>query len=798
MPIIGITGDSSYQSYRGTYDNVPLNVDFGDLENIYPQFVYASTPQKIEGINAKTEIRVNSGEAKVLVYYDEDEFDFETSEDGSSYYQYIGLTTTNTLIRPGANIILFIEATSNGNPITENLFNQIYSNNISIGKLDFSWTVTTSSIPSAVGLQFPVVINAPLSSQIISSSYTVSGLLSDVSYVARIISDEGRIRVNSGGNVTNSIVVNGDIIQLVLPQTASTQLTSKQISISISAQNGAGLAQTTWSVTTENINSASNLSFTPATNVGFGTTVISSSYTVSGLTSNTTYTGEIVGSTGLFNVNSGVNTTRSTVNNNDVIRLFLPQTPLTELTTTPVVFRVFQALDVGDTSTTWNVTTKAINRNITFTPSDFTDDLNVNIDTFVTSNEITLSGIDTNISLPVTTNNADYKLKRGSTIIKDFNQPAINVINGDIVSLRAKSSPSYVTETTSSLTVGNTSADWKLRTISQPFITFNPLDFTDVSNANINQTYTSNQITITGLNSVLSNIPTITGGEYRVIRSGSVIKDYTASDVSLQNNDVIQLRTSASSSYKTSKDVTFSVGGSSIDWRITTKPSPPIFSPSSYQNVSNATINTTYTTSYGISVSNLDSSISYFASVSGGSYQIIRGGSIIKSFDSTSNPQLQNGDSISLRRVSSSSYNSTSSVFLSVGDTSTFWSITTGSAPVLTGNISVTHIITDVEPDINKFLYYSGTPINRVTAVLSGSSRYYSISFTNSITTFNQSSITFSKTGAEGGSQPSLRIKSLVRNSSTLYTLRFERVRDDGVWIETFCRSFDFSVQYQS
>ena len=702
MPIIGITGDSSYQSYRGNYDNVPLNVDFGDLEDIYPQFVYASTPQKIEGINAKTEIKVNSGEAKILVYYDEDEFDFQTSEDGSSYYQYIGLTTTNTLIRPNANIILFIEATANGNPITENLFNQIYSSNISIGKLDFSWVITTSSIPSAVGLQFPVVINAPLSSQVISSSYTVSGLLSDVTYIARIISDEGRIRVNSGSNVTNSIVVNGDTIQLVLPQTASTQLTSKQVSISISAQNGAGLAQTTWSVTTERINSATNLSFAPITNVGFGTTVMSSSYTVSGLTSNTTYTGEIVGSTGLFNVNSGVNTARRTVNNNDVIRLFLPQTPLTELTTTSVVFRIFQALDVGDTRTTWNVTTKAINRNITFTPTDFTDDLNVNIDTFVTSNEITLSGIDTNISLPVTTNNADYKLRRGSTTIKDFNQPAVNVVNGDIISLRAKSSPSYVTETTSSLIVGNTSADWKLRTISEPVIAFTPSDFTDVSNANINQTYTSNQITITGLNSVLSNIPTISGGEYRVTRSGSVVKNYTASDISLQNNDVIQLRTTASSSYKTSKDVTFSISGASINWRITTQPSPPVFSPSFYSNVSNATINTTYTTSYGITVSNLDSSISYFASVSGGNgnYQVVRSGSIIKSFGSASNPQLQNGDVISLRGTSSGSYNTSINVFLFVGNTATSWTITTGSAPTPPppSNITFTITITDSLP----------------------------------------------------------------------------------------------------
>lgn len=143
-------------------------------------------------------------------------------------------------------------------------------------------------------------------------------------------------------------------------------------------------------------------------------------------------------------------------------------------TTSPNSFNTNKTLTlrVGTFSTTWSVTTEQENLNILFS-SDFTDQSNLNLSTDTDSNQITLTGFSFGSFLPVTLSNtsASYEIERGAAIVKNFTDPAANVTNNDKIKVRLPSSASYSTTVSTTVSVGNSSADWNLTTRSAPPVT---------------------------------------------------------------------------------------------------------------------------------------------------------------------------------------------------------------------------------------------------------------------------------------------------------------------------------------
>lgn len=125
---------------------------------------------------------------------------------------------------------------------------------------------------------------------------------------------------------------------------------------------------------------------------------------------------------------------------------------------------------VGTFSTTWNVKTEVENLNVTFSPSDFNDLNFVQLNTSYESNQITISSLSLNSYLPVTLSNVNssYEVERGGTVIKNFIDSPIEVNNNDKIRLRLTSSSSYSTPVTTTMAIGNTSADWKVTTRDAP------------------------------------------------------------------------------------------------------------------------------------------------------------------------------------------------------------------------------------------------------------------------------------------------------------------------------------------
>lgn len=72
--------------------------------------------------------------------------------------------------------------------------------------------------------------------------------------------------------------------------------------------------------------------------------------------------------------------------------------------------------------------------------------------------------------------------------------------NGDIVTVRMTSSSSAGTAQTGDLTVGSTTVPYVITTLA-PDTTPDSFSFTDVTGASLNTQYTSNSVTVAGINS---------------------------------------------------------------------------------------------------------------------------------------------------------------------------------------------------------------------------------------------------------------------------------------------------------
>ena len=139
---------------------------------------------------------------------------------------------------------------------------------------------------------------------------------------------------------------------------------------------------------------------------------------------------------------------------------------------------------------------------------------------------------------------------------------------------------STFTATNDTFTVTRTAADG----------TPNAFSFTDVTNVALSTTQTSNQITISGIDTTVA--VSITGGTYS--KNGG---SYTSSAGTAVNGDTFTVRHTSSSSYSTAVNTTLTVGGVSDTYTSTTLAAPTysINAPASINEGSAGTINVTTT-----------------------------------------------------------------------------------------------------------------------------------------------------------------------------------------------------------
>lgn len=269
-----------------------------------------------------------------------------------------------------------------------------------------------------------------------------------------------RFQPGLGDNVTCAFI-NSDVsinLSITPPKNLKTDF-SKTYTTLVSV----GKTSQDWIVSTRPIDETPTLFSFSGITTTTNTFVESNQIVLSGLEPGFSFTSQITSGIGTISVNNVDRGSSYDVSNGDTIKLKTKSSNLFNTNTNVV-------LKVGTYSTTWNVTTEQENLNITFTPTDFTDQSSVDLSSVYSSNQITLSGFSLNSDLPVTLSNtnATYEIERGGSVIKSFESSPIEVVNNDKIRLRLTSSSSYSTAVSTNMTIGNKTVDWKVTTRSAP------------------------------------------------------------------------------------------------------------------------------------------------------------------------------------------------------------------------------------------------------------------------------------------------------------------------------------------
>jgi len=285
-------------------------------------------------------------------------------------------------------------------------------------------------------------------------------------------------------------------------------------------------------------------SFIDQSDVALNTLTNSNTLSITGINSAT----NVSISGGEYSINGGAYTaSASTLNNNDSVQL--RQTSSSNYSTA-----THATLNVGGVSDAFTLTTLIDTTPIADTTPNafsFSGQADVALNTLITSNTITVSGINSATSVNIS--GGEYSINGGA-----YTASASTLNNNDSVQLRQTSSNNYSTATQATLTIGGVSAGFSVTTLADttPIADTTPdaFSFTDQVDVALNTLITSNTITLSGINSA-SNI-SISGGEY-AINGGAFIN----SPATVNLGDNVQVRLTSSGNEATLSNTILSIGG---------------------------------------------------------------------------------------------------------------------------------------------------------------------------------------------------------------------------------------------
>lgn len=321
---------------------------------------------------------------------------------------------------------------------------------------------------------------------------------------------------------------------------------------------------------------------------------------------------------------------------------------------------------VGKRDAAWLVRT--IELDDTPIPFNFTDSLNNEVSIARTSNEVQILDIDNTIGV-----DALITTPTGTLYINGVNSGTSGkVFDGDYIYLENTSSGFYDTNVQTTVTLGTYTTSYNVETRVADS-TVDAFVFNSLTDVNINSIHDSNTITLSGADPNVNNnnllTTTIIGGQFKVVRDGITVRDFSGSSFQTQNGDQITVRLVASPNYLTKSTATLNVNGVIGSFEVTTRPTPVKTFPSSFNfvDVTGAERTATLTPpenridSASITLSGMTEATNDFGTASitgtGGNgtaaqFKVVRNGQTVRDF-SSSNFQVRNGDQIFLRIISS-------------------------------------------------------------------------------------------------------------------------------------------------
>jgi uncharacterized delta-60 repeat protein len=290
-------------------------------------------------------------------------------------------------------------------------------------------------------------------------------------------------------------------------------------------------------------NAPNAFSFIDQANVDRSTVITSNVVTVAGLTA----AGTVTVTGGEYRINAGNFTAASgSVNNGDTVQV-RHTSAATFGTATNTTLTIS---GVSDTFTSTTVATDT-------TPDafSFTDQAGVATGAVVTSNTVTITGI--NSAAPISVTGGEYSINGGT-----FTATASTVMSGNTVQVRHTAASAVGTTVNTTLTVGGVSDTFSSTTAAAD-TTPDAFSFTAQTGATAGAVVTSNSVTVAGINSPAAI--SITGGEYSV--NGGA---YTSASGTVAVGNTVAVRVTASSTASAQVTATLTIGGVSGAFNVTT------------------------------------------------------------------------------------------------------------------------------------------------------------------------------------------------------------------------------------
>lgn len=399
--------------------------------------------------------------------------------------------------------------------------------------------------------------------------------------------------------------------------------------------------------------------FIDQTNVALTTVATSTPITVTGI--NVPAPISIVG--GSYSINGGTFTaTAGTVTAGQTVAVRLTASASYSTTTSAV-------LNIGGVTDSFDVTTISDTTPDAFT---FADQTNVALSTVATSAPITVTGI--NAPAPISIVGGTYSINGGA-----FTTTAGTVSLGQTVAVRLTASASYSTTTSAVLNIGGVTDSFDVTTLAFiPRTNPDPFSFADQTGAPLSTVTTSAPVTITGIN-VPSPI-SIVGGTYS-INGGA----YTAASGTVTAGQTVAVRLTSSASYSSLSSAALNVGGATDSFDVTTVAAPVDTTPDPFSIAAQSGVAlSSAIISAPVTITGINAAAP--VTITGGSFSINGG-----AYATTGN--VTNGQTITVRLVSSASFSTTVSAILNVGG--------------VTGNFNVTTLAQAVQPPAVAF-YING------------------------------------------------------------------------------------------
>ncbi len=613
LTIGGVSDIFTVTTLADPTDTVPDQFTFVDQVDVERNTLINSEPIVISGISIPTAITIAGGEYEI---------------NGSGTF-----TADPGTIENGNTVI--VRQTSSAN------FSTPTDVTLTIGGVSDIFTVTTI-IEDTTPELFSLVdqVDVATSSPITSEPVIVSGINSP----AAISIVGGEYEINGSGTFTaepGTVNLNDSVVVRVTSAADFSTPTDATLTI--------GGVSDVFTATTAAMDSIPEaFTFTDQFDVIQSSPITSEPVIVSGINSPAAIS--IVG--GEYEINgSGTFTTEpGTVNLND-----------------SVVVRVTSAADfstptdatliIGGVSDIFTVTTLTDPTDTVPDQFIFVDQVDIERNTQLSSNSITITGIGAPVSITIA--GGEYEINGSGTFTAD----AGTVESGDTVIVRQTSSASFATPTDVTLTVGGVSDVFTLTTLVED-TTPEPFTFTDQTDVALSTIVVSDQITVTGINS-LAPI-SIIAGEYEINGSGT----FTTEAGTVNVNDVIVVRQTSSASFSTSTAATLIIGGISDNFDVTTlaDPSDIIPDPFSFIDQVDVAINTQIE-SAPVTITGINQLTAI--SITGGEYAI--NGGAFTSADGT----IENDQTVVVRISSSTEFATSSIATLTVGGVSDDFSVTT-------------------------------------------------------------------------------------------------------------------------